>query len=96
MGMLELPMTEPNSLFSNMMMTICSKFGINSFGVGVGEGPKVGRRVGKSVCEGKGVIVATGSGTVGGTLGVFPHDWMKSKRNINVKTNRVFTNYLPA
>jgi len=63
--MLELPMTEPNSLFSNRMRTIYSKFGISGFGVGVSEGPNVGDCAGRGVCVGKGVTVATDGGTEG-------------------------------
>ena len=42
-------MTEPNSLFSNMIMAICSKFGTSGLGVAVGEGIEVGVWVGVEV-----------------------------------------------
>lgn len=42
-------MTEPNSLFSNMMRAICSKFGTSGLGVAVGEGSGVGVWVGVDV-----------------------------------------------
>ena len=60
-------MTVPNSLFSNMMITICSKFGTGGFGVGVDVGEGVGVSVavggmGVRVCvaDGKGVGVSVG------------------------------------
>ena len=63
-------MTEPNSLFSNMMMAICSKFGTSGWGVAVGEGTVVGVCVGVAVEGGYGVTVGAGSGTVGNDAGV--------------------------
>src|SRR5688500_9921800 len=56
-----LPITLPNSLFSNMMMTICSKFGTRGFGVAVGV--KVGTGVSVAVERtGAGVKVLEGTG----------------------------------
>src|SRR6185503_5384604 len=60
--MSELPMTEPNSLFSNMTMTIWSKFGTAACGCSVAVADAVG--LGRGVVVGTGVMVGT-SVTVG-------------------------------
>jgi hypothetical protein len=68
--MLALPMTEPNSLFSNVMIAIYSKSGMSGLGVGVADGVRVAVCVG----VGDGIGVAVDGTVVGGTLGVLPQD----------------------
>jgi len=72
--MLAFPMTEPNSLFSNVMIAIYSKSGMSGLGVGVSDGGRVAVCVGVRVCVGDGIGVAVDDTVVGGTLGVFPQD----------------------
>jgi len=67
--MSELPMTEPNSLFSKIMMAIYLKFGTSGFGVAVGEETEVEVRVGNGESVGKGVTVGAGGKVAGGTIG---------------------------
>ena len=55
-------MTLPNSLFSNMIITICSKFGTSGFGVAVGVGEGVDVNV---AVAGTGVEVCVARGGVG-------------------------------
>ena len=71
-------MTEPNSLFSSKMITICSKFGTSGLGVAVGEGPAVGICVGRPVEVGNDVTEGAGRG-VGIATGVL------TQANIKVK-----------
>lgn len=47
-----MPMTEPYSLFSKIMMTMCAKFGTSGIGVRVGSGVKVGMDVCVGIAEG--------------------------------------------
>jgi hypothetical protein len=75
-------MTDPNSLFSNIIITICSKFGTGDWGatvgsvaVGIAGGSKVGKTgVDASVGEGK-----PDGTTVGGALVVQDANKMKTK-----------------
>src|ERR1051326_4413137 len=53
-------MTEPNSLFSNMMIAICAKSGTSGLGVAVGVGLGNGVAVGGGVRVGKGVTDGLG------------------------------------
>ena len=66
-------MTEPNSLFSNMMITICAKFGTNGLGVTVAVGLGKGVVVGGGVRVGKGVTEALGGNAVGELVVWLPH-----------------------
>ena len=64
-------MTEPNSLFSNMMITICAKLGTSGLGVAVGVGLGSGVAVGGGVRVGKGVTDGFGK-AVGVEFGWLP------------------------
>ena len=64
-----MPITEPNSLFSNMIMTIWSKFGTVPFWAAVGEEPGSKVSVGNGVDVGASVLVAKGRGVALGVGG---------------------------
>jgi hypothetical protein len=69
LGICGLPITEPNSLFSNMIMAMCPKFGTRGRGVAVGVCEGVARAVGERVTVGAGVNVGVAEGTGDATLG---------------------------
>ena len=62
-------MTEPNSLFSKIMMAIYSKFGTSGLGVVVSEGIGVEGCVGNGASVGISVTVGAGGKVAGGTIG---------------------------
>jgi hypothetical protein len=64
--MLLFPITDPNSLFSKMMITICEKFGTSGIGVGISSGVGVGEGmlVGKGGRGGSVGRVCTGADSV--------------------------------
>ena len=84
-------MTDPNSLFSNMTITICSKFGTKGFSVDVGGGAAGGNCVGKGVDVGINVTVGAGGRTVGVITGdALIQDTSNASDNISMKTSFIF------
>jgi len=89
--MLPLPITVPYSLFSKMMMTMCSKSGTSGAGVGVASRVGVSVGAGVKVGDGKGATVGgKGAGVDSAAMGWQAAAKIETQRKIHQLREAVF------